>query len=98
MLFRSRVEVAGVPAGDDRPVRIVYQVLDQRDPATNLLAMQRTVGFTASIGAQLILRGDIAQRGLLSPVRDVPPGPVISALALRNITVRRFVYPVLSEG
>jgi saccharopine dehydrogenase-like NADP-dependent oxidoreductase len=42
--------------------------VDRRDTETGLLAMQRTVGFTASIGAQLLLRGDIRARGLLSPV------------------------------
>jgi len=34
--------------------------------------MTRTVAFSASIGAQMILRGDIKKKGILSPVVDVP--------------------------
>ncbi|MCI0394853.1 MAG: saccharopine dehydrogenase NADP-binding domain-containing protein, partial [Chloroflexi bacterium] len=82
-----RVEVRG--RKDGRPRRVVYQVLDRRDLATGLLAMQRTVGYTASIGAQMILRGDIPKRGLLSPLFDVPPGVFLGELQRRGITVHR---------
>jgi saccharopine dehydrogenase-like NADP-dependent oxidoreductase len=49
--------------------------------------MSRTVGFTASIGAQLIGRGAIAKRGLLSPVTDVPYDVLVGELAKRNIQI-----------
>lgn len=80
-----RVEVRGRSAG--RPKRVVYQVVDYRDLDTGFLAMQRTVGFTASIGAQMILRGDIAARGLLSPLQHVPPQPFLEELSRRGIQV-----------
>jgi saccharopine dehydrogenase-like NADP-dependent oxidoreductase len=80
-----RVEVQGRRNG--RQERIVYQVMDRRDLATGLLAMQRTVGYTLSIGAQMILRGDIQKRGLLSPVSDVPADIFLAELRQRGISV-----------
>lgn len=82
-----RVEAAGWQ--EEQPRRVVYQVIDQKNPAEGLLAMQRTVGFTASIGAQMILQGDIEARGLLSPVKDVPSAAFFNELSLRDIYVRR---------
>lgn len=54
---------------------------------TGLTAMSRTVGFTASIGAQMLPTGAIEGRGLLSPVHDVPWGPFEAQLAKRDIHV-----------
>ncbi len=82
-----RVEVGGLKNGRAR--RVLYQLLDYRDLESGLLAMQRTVGFTVSIGAQMILRGDILKRGLLSPLRDVPAGPLIEELRARDIFIQR---------
>ena len=81
------VEAEGVRAG--RPHRVRYQVLDFRDLKTGLLAMQRTVGFTAGIGAQMLLRGEIPGKGLLSPLTDVPAGPLFAALRRRGIRIER---------
>lgn len=81
------LDVHGMQAG--RSKRIVFQVLDYRDLETGLLAMQRTVGFTASIGAQMLVRGEIPGRGLLSPLRDVPAEPLFAALGRRGILVQR---------
>ncbi|MDH3456434.1 MAG: saccharopine dehydrogenase NADP-binding domain-containing protein [Gemmatimonadota bacterium] len=80
-----RVDVAGTRAG--KPGRIIYQVIDRRDLETGFTAMSRLVGFTASIGAQLINSGDISGRGLLSPVRDVPFDRFTSELAKRGVRV-----------
>ncbi|NOY99152.1 MAG: hypothetical protein GXP40_08120, partial [Chloroflexi bacterium] len=65
-----RIDARGLKDGNCK--RIIYQMIDRRDLETGLLAMQRTVGYTASIGAQMVLRGDITKRGLLSPTRDIP--------------------------
>ena len=51
--------------------------------------MNRTVGYTASIGAQMILRGDIRKRGLLSPLTDIPTDIFFEELRQRGITVQR---------
>ena len=80
-----RVEVAGLLGGQSR--RLVLEVLDRLDPETELLAMARTVGFPAAIGARLLASGTIAGRGLLSPLRDVPYEPFVAALAARGVMV-----------
>ena len=82
-----RVDVRGVKGGRRR--RLLYQVIDLRDLTTGLLAMNRTVGYTASIGAQMILRGDIRKRGLLSPLADVPADTFLAELRGRGITAQR---------
>lgn len=82
-----RVDAAGLVNG--RPRRLIYQVLDHRDLETGLLAMQRTVGFTASIAAQLLVKGEIDGRGLLNPVRDLPAERLFPELARRGIVVER---------
>jgi lysine 6-dehydrogenase len=51
--------------------------------------MTRMVGFTTSIGAQMVLRGDISRRGLLSPLSDVPFQPFLKELEKRGISVDR---------
>jgi saccharopine dehydrogenase-like NADP-dependent oxidoreductase len=65
----------------------VLQLVDFRDPSTGLFAMNRTVGFAASIAAQMIVSGEIAHRGVLSPITDVPWTPFVTELAARGITI-----------
>lgn len=81
-----RVEVQGTANG--KPVRVAYQLIDYRDFETGFTSMQRTVGFTMSLGAQLILRGELSRPGLLTPL-DVPFDHVIPALAGHGIRVTR---------
>ncbi len=68
-----------------------YEMVDRRETETGLLAMQRTVGFTASIGVQLLLRGDIQTRELLSPVSDMPAQLLFSELPNWGISVQRHI-------
>jgi lysine 6-dehydrogenase len=82
-----RVDVRGIKQGRRR--RLLYQVVDLRDLTSGLLAMNRTVGYTASIGAQMILRGDIKKRGLLSPLTDIPTAIFFQELRGRGISVQR---------
>ena len=87
-----RVQADGVR--DGRPRRIVLDLVDHKDASSGLTAMSRTVGFSASIAAQMIARGTIAARGLLSPTRDVPYAAFVDELARRNITVREREHPL----
>lgn len=82
-----RIDVKGMKNGKCK--RIVYQMIDRRDLESGLLAMQRTVGYTASIGAQMILRGDIQKRGLLTPTRDIPVEKFMHELQKRKIVITR---------
>ena len=65
---------------------MVYQLIDYRDLATGFTAMQRTVGFTMSRGAQLIAAGRL-QPGLLTPL-DVAYEDVLPALEPHGIRVQ----------
>jgi lysine 6-dehydrogenase len=56
---------------DGQPTRVVSQIIDYRDLDTGYTAMQRTVAFPMSIGAQMILDGRLTQRGIVEP-SEVP--------------------------
>lgn len=77
-----RSDVRGYKEGE--PLRVVLQIIDKRDLKSGLTAMQRTVGFPMSIGAQMILDGRIEQKGIVNPV-DVPFEPFIEELEKRGI-------------
>jgi hypothetical protein len=47
--------------------------------------MNRTVGFTASIGAKFLASNKIQNRGLLSPVNDIPFDLFEKELNLRGV-------------
>jgi len=64
-------------------------MLDYGDLDTGLTAMSRTVGFPASIAAQMIVGGAITKRGLLSPACDVPYNEFFTELKRRGIFVRQ---------
>ena len=80
-----RIEAWGLKQGSRK--KITYEVIDYRDLETGLFAMNRTVGFTASIAAQLILSGEVNRPGVLSPIADVPGSRVLEELQRRNIQV-----------
>jgi saccharopine dehydrogenase-like NADP-dependent oxidoreductase len=84
-----RVEAWGLK--EEKPRRVTYELIDYRDLSTGLFAMNRTVGFTTSIGAQLILAGKIPKAGVLSPVRDVPHRDVLRELEKRGMQIKRRV-------
>jgi saccharopine dehydrogenase-like NADP-dependent oxidoreductase len=83
-----RVQAWGKSNGQGKLV--IREVTDRRDLATGLFAMNRTVGYTASIGAQMILSGKITKRGVLSPARDVPAADFLREIEKRGInTIHR---------
>lgn len=69
-------------------VKITYDMLDMRDLETGLFAMNRTVGFTASIVAQMVVRREIKGRGLLTPVRDIPYKQFLAEINKRGIHIK----------
>ena len=82
-----RIQAWGVKDGKGK--RVTYEVVDYRDLETGLFAMNRTVGYTASIAAQLVLSGKVTGAGVLSPIHDVPGAIVLEELKRRNIRVTR---------
>ncbi len=69
-------------------IKITFDMLDMWDLETGLFAMNRTVGYTASIAAQMIVNGEIKRRGLLTSVRDVPYKRFLEELGKRGIVIR----------
>ena len=86
-----RMDVKGKAEGKEK--RVVYQMIDRRDLETGFTAMQRTVGFTASIGCQLILNGEFNEPGVVLPMQ-VPFGLMEREIGLRGMTVTREEFPI----
>ncbi|MFC1514224.1 saccharopine dehydrogenase family protein [candidate division KSB1 bacterium] len=84
-----RIDIRGISAG--RKKRIIYQIVDKKDKKTGFTAMQRTVGFTMSLGAKLILEGKINKKGLLAPI-DVPLELLEDGLRERDIIIKKREY------
>lgn len=87
-MIMLRIDARGTKGG--RPHGARWEMVDCGDPG-GLFAMSRTVGYTASVVAQMILAGEIARKGVGCPARDVPPAPFFAALQERNITIRKTV-------
>jgi len=81
-----RVDVRGRKRGERR--RVTYQLIDRRDLETGFTAMQRTVGFTMSLGARLILEGRLDEPGLLLPM-DVPYELLVEGLKRHGMAITR---------
>ena len=81
-----RVELKGENGG--QKVEHIYEMVDYRDLETGFFAMARTVGFVASIGAQMIESGVICKRGLCAPMFDVPYEVFLRELNRRSLSVK----------
>jgi saccharopine dehydrogenase-like NADP-dependent oxidoreductase len=81
-----RADVRGMRKG--KPTRVIWQIVDRRDLETGFSAMQRTVGFPVSIGAQMILDGRISQKGVVDPTQ-VPFEPYMKELESRGFKATR---------
>ncbi|MEE4608317.1 MAG: saccharopine dehydrogenase C-terminal domain-containing protein [Desulfobacteraceae bacterium] len=70
-----------------RPLRLTTRLLIARDLDSGLLAMNMGVGYTASVVAQMIAGGEIADPGLRSPVRDIPYGRFMDEMRHRGVRI-----------
>jgi len=73
---------------DGKRTRVIYQLVDKRDLTTGFTAMGRTVGYTVSIGAQMIGSGNISKKGVISPVNDIPFDIFKDELEKRGIIIK----------
>jgi saccharopine dehydrogenase-like NADP-dependent oxidoreductase len=73
---------------DQKKLRLISCLLAEREVETGLFAMSKTVGFSASIAAQMIATGEIDKKGLLSPIYDIPYEAFMDQLAQRGIKVQ----------
>jgi lysine 6-dehydrogenase len=86
-IVAMRVIAAGLKNG--KKTHIEFDLLDLRDLQTGLYAMNRTVGCTASIVAQMMAQGIIHKKGLLTAVTDIPYEPFLEELARRGIVIKK---------
>ncbi|HEV2678002.1 MAG TPA: saccharopine dehydrogenase C-terminal domain-containing protein [Aliidongia sp.] len=75
----------GIQGG--RRKTVTSDLVIERDLGSGLFAMSIGVGSPASIVAQMLARGEIADVGLLNPLMHVPDGPFLTELARRGIQV-----------
>ena len=73
---------------DQKKTRFVSSMLIERDLETGIMAMSKGVGYTASIVARMIVKGDIKEKGVLSPLRHVPAEKFFNELKKRGIQIK----------
>ncbi|MGD8368626.1 MAG: saccharopine dehydrogenase C-terminal domain-containing protein [Desulfobacterales bacterium] len=78
-------KVEGVRKGT--PQVMTDSLLIERDLASGMMAMSMGVAYPACIIAEMIAKGQITQKGVLSPAIDVPPDLFLEQLRRRGIDV-----------
>ncbi len=72
---------------DNKKMRYTSCMLIERDLATGIMAMSKGVAYTACIVAKMILRGEIKEKGVLSPINHIPVTPFMERLKKRGIVI-----------
>lgn len=72
---------------DDKKMRFTSSMLIERDLETGIMAMSKGVAFTACIAAKMIARGEIREKGVLSPITHIPVIPFMERLKKRGIVI-----------
>jgi lysine 6-dehydrogenase len=80
-----RVMVDGTKNGT--PVTHTFELIDRRDDAHGISAMERTTGFSLAITGQLQAEGAITPAGVHTPDECVPGERYIAELAKRGIVI-----------
>lgn len=76
-----------IVGNDEKEVRL--QMTDFYDDATGHTAMQRTTGYSASIIAQMIAKGEIKDKGVLYVEKSIPPSRFFEEWSKRGINLER---------
>ncbi len=87
-LVLVRVSASGQIAGSQMTKNM--DIVDYYDDANDITAMMRTTSFPTSIIAQMVMDGDIAKRGVMTPEMCVPGEIFLKELAARNIVVKQY--------
>ncbi len=84
-------KVEGVRNG--KPRTFTCSLFLERDLETGLMAMSMGVAYPACIAAEMIVKGEITRRGVLSPIADVPCDSFLERLSRRGIQVTETLEP-----
>lgn len=72
---------------DHKKMRFTSSMLIERDLETGIMAMSKGVAYTACIVAKMILKGEIKEKGVLSPITHIPVSPFMEKLKKRGIVI-----------
>ncbi len=72
---------------DDKKMRFTSSMLIERDLETGITAMSKGVAYTACIVAKMIVKGEIKEKGVLSPITHIPVAPFMERLKKRGIVI-----------
>jgi lysine 6-dehydrogenase len=86
-------KVEGVREGQQQI--LTCSLLIERDLMTGLMAMSMGVAYPACIAAEMIVRGDITKKGVLSPVTDVPCDLFMEQLKQRGIKANETIEQLI---
>jgi lysine 6-dehydrogenase len=75
-------------SGWSQAKRLRYDIVDRQDERTGLSAMMRTTAFPASIIAQMMARGEVAERGAIPQEKAIDAEKFVTELARRNIVIK----------
>ena len=70
-----------------KKIRFTSTMLIERDLDTGIMAMSKGVGYTAAIVARMIVKGDIKEKGVLSPLNHIPVKKFMNELKKRGIQI-----------
>ena len=70
---------------------LTCSLLIERELSTGLMAMSMGVAYPACIAAEMIARGDITRKGVLSPATDVPCDLFMDQLNKRGIKINETI-------
>ena len=76
---------------DGRKKKLTITMLIERDLTTGLMGMALGVSYPACIAAEMIAKGEITKKGILSPVRDMPVDLFLERLKGRGIKVEESI-------
>jgi saccharopine dehydrogenase-like NADP-dependent oxidoreductase len=65
----------------------------ERDLLTGLMAMSMGVAYPACIAAEMIVKGEITKKGVLSPATDLPCDVFLEQLNQRGIRINETIGP-----
>ncbi|MBU0463042.1 MAG: saccharopine dehydrogenase NADP-binding domain-containing protein [Proteobacteria bacterium] len=72
---------------DNKKMRLTSSMLIERDLKTGIMAMSKGVAYTACIVAKMIVKGEIKEKGVLSPIIHIPVAPFMERLKKRGIVI-----------
>lgn len=87
-----RVEVIGIK--DGKKQKLTYQIIDYFDEENNVSSMMRMTAYPASIIAQMMAKGEITAKGVVTQEFNVPSQRMLQELRVRKIVINEKIEDV----